>query len=173
MDSSSAAKDERARKRVESLVTAYNKVMPSTNFDVPFTKTITVVSAQADRPPNGTAKATFHGSIPIQYVNNHGPGREIHGGAVTTILDNLTSSATLAHSKYWGQGVTRSMNVHYFAAPRAGDEIFIEAEVLHIGKAVVTVQGVMKRASDGVVLAVCVHEKVNSAGGGGKAFSNL
>lgn len=65
------------------------------------------------------------------------------------------------------------MNIHYFAAPRAGDRIIIEAEVLHIGKAVVTIQGVMKRASDGIVLATCIHEKVNSAGGGGKAFSSL
>lgn len=86
MDSSSAERDEQARKRVESLVTAYNKVMPSTNFDVPFTKTIKVVSAKADVPPNGTAKATYTGSIPIEYVNNHGPGREIHGGAVSTLM---------------------------------------------------------------------------------------
>ena len=173
MAATTAATDERARKRVESLVTAYNKAMPATNFDLPFTKTIQVVSAKADVPPNATATATFTGTIPIEYVNNHGPGREIHGGAVAMFFDNTTSCALLACSRYWGQGVTRSMNVQYFAAPRAGDRIVIEAEVLHIGKAVATIQGVLRRASDDVVLAMCVHEKLNSAGGRGKPFSSL
>lgn len=96
--------DEPARQRVESLVTAYNKPMPATNFDVPFTKTIEVISAKADTALNSTAKAIFTCVIPPQYINNTGTGREIRRGAIAMFFDNVTSCALLASSRYFGQG---------------------------------------------------------------------
>lgn len=162
--------DERARKRVESLVTRYNKVMPPTNFDLPFTKTVQVVSAVADATPNSTAKATFLCKISAEYINNPDSGREIHGGAIGMFFDNTTSATLLASRRYWGQGVTRNMNVTYFRPPREGDRIIIEAEVVQIGKRLATIQGIMKRA-DGVVLAMCLHEKINPENGGTRVFS--
>jgi hypothetical protein len=143
--------NERAKKRVESLVTHYNKVMPITNFDLPFTKMIQVVSAVADTTPNSTAKARFLCKIPVEYINNPDSGRESHVGAIPMSFDNSTSSALLASRRCWGEGVTRNMNVTYFRPPREGDRIIIEAEVVQIGKRLGTTQGAMKRADDGVV----------------------
>jgi hypothetical protein len=163
--------DERARKRVESLVTRYNKVMLPTNFDLPFTKTIQVVSAMADTTPNSTAKATFFCQIPVEYINNPDSGRDIHEGAKAMFFDNTTSAALLASRRYWGQGVTRNINVTYFRPPREGDRIIIEAEIVQIGERRATIQGVMKRRDDGGVLAMCLHEKINPENGGTRVFS--
>lgn len=167
--------DERAKKRMQTLISAYNHAMPANNFDMPFTKAVTVVSAKVDdtTTPTSTAKATFSFTIPAAYINNPGSGREIHGGAVATFLDNTTSVALVASQRYWGPGVTRNISVTYFRPPRAGDKIVVEAEVVQIGKRHATIQGVMKRQSDGVVLAMCLHEKVNPAGSGSRVFSLL
>jgi acyl-coenzyme A thioesterase 13 len=156
---------------VESLVTRYNKVMPTTNFDFPFTKTIQVVSPVADTASNSTGKAMFFCQIPVEYINNPDSGREIHGGAMAMVFDNTTSAALLASRRYSGQGVTRNINVTYFRPLREGDRIIIEAEVVQIGKRLATIQGVMKRRDDGGVLAMCLHEKINPENGGTRVFS--
>ena len=165
-----AEENESAKARMQAFIAGYAKVMPTTNFDIPFTNSVSVLSAVFDSPPNKTAKASFAFTIPKRYINNPGPGREIHGGAIATFFDNITSTALLACRDYWGQGVSRNMNVTYSRPPREGDRVVIEAKVVQIGRRLVTIQGVMKRESDVVVLAMCLHEKVR-LDGGSRAFS--
>ena len=42
-----------------------------------------------------------------------------------------------------------------------GEEILIESTVVHAGKRLATMHGVMKRKSDGAVMATCEHGKVS------------
>ena len=161
-----------ASERIETFIGGYEKIMPSNNFDMSFSRAVSVVSASTDAQ-NGTAKAVFQFTIPREYINNPETGGEIHGGAIATFFDNLTSATLLSSTRYFGQGVTRNMNVTYFRPPRVGEQVVIEAEVLQIGKRFATVQGFMKRESDGAVLAMCIHEKFNPEGPGPKIFSSL
>ena len=163
--------DEGAKKRIEAFISGYVKAMPASNFDIPFAKAVKVISAKADIEPDSVARVTFSCAIPAVYVNNPGSGREIHGGAIATFLDATTGAALMASKSYWGPGVTRNMNITYFRPLREGDQVVIEAEVIQIAKRLATIQGVMKRQSDGVVLAMCLHEKFNPDNPGSRAFS--
>ena len=149
-------------------MSGYANAMPSTNFDNAHVRAVTLVSVTTDDVPGTTAKATFAFTIPPTYSNNLVGGGETHGGAVATFLDNLTSAALMASKRYWGQGMSRSMNVTYLHTPREGQRCVVEAEVVHFGRTMATVLGRMSRESDGVLLAVCTHEKVRVDGEGKK-----
>jgi acyl-coenzyme A thioesterase 13 len=56
-------------------------------------------------------------------------------------------------------GASRNLNVTYLKPPVEGDDCIIEAEVVQIGKRLAMTRGVMKRAKDGVLLAICEHQK--------------
>lgn len=157
--SPSQASDE-AKKRMQAAITGYAKSMPTSNFDRAHAEAVTVQTAVVDLEPNSIAKATFAFTIPAGYANNPVGGGETHGGAVTTFLDNLTSITLLASKRYWGQGMSRTMNVTFLRTPKQGDRCVIEAEVLHIGRQVATIHARMRREVDGVLLACCTHEKI-------------
>lgn len=59
-------------------------------------------------------------------------------------------------------GVSRTLNVTYLKPIPLGEEILVEAEILSIGRKLVTIRGTMTRAGDGTLLAVCEHGKVNT-----------
>ena len=42
-----------------------------------------------------------------------------------------------------------------------GEEVLVESEVVHAGKRLCSIKGVMKRKKDGAVLAICEHGKVS------------
>lgn len=42
-----------------------------------------------------------------------------------------------------------------------GETVLIDSEVVHAGKRMCMLKGVMKRESDGAVMAVCEHGKFN------------
>ena len=58
-------------------------------------------------------------------------------------------------------GVTRTLNVTYLRPIAVGEEILIESTVVHAGKRLTTIHGVMKRKSDGAVMTTCEHGKVS------------
>lgn len=151
---------------MQALLDSYTKSMPPSNFDSAFTKATTVVSVTTDSEPDTTAKATFAFTIPPGCANNPLGGGQTHGGAVATFLDNITSAALVASKRYWGQGMSRTMNITYLRSPREGDRCVIEAEVVHIGRRVASVHGRMKRETDGALLAMCTHEKLLIEGEG-------
>ena len=58
-------------------------------------------------------------------------------------------------------GVSRTLNVTYIRPIPAGEEVIIESEVVHAGKRLCSIKGVMKRKTDGAILATCEHGKVS------------
>lgn len=163
--------DETARKRVQALVVGYGKAMPSTTFDNPWVKSLRVVSAATESATNTNAKVTFAFKTPSVYTNNPGPEKTAHGGAIATFLDNCTSAAQLASKKYNSQGVSRHIDVTYFRPVMEDEEVLIDAEILQISSRGAVIRGTLKRARDGVLLAVCTQEKVIPQKGGSRAFS--
>jgi acyl-coenzyme A thioesterase PaaI-like protein len=58
-------------------------------------------------------------------------------------------------------GVSRTLNVTYIRPIPVGEEVLVESEVVHAGKRLCSIKGVMKRKKDGAVLATCEHGKVS------------
>jgi len=130
-----------------------------------------VASARTESANNSTAKATFTFTTPLVYVNNPRPEQITHRGAIATFFNNCTSVTLIASKRYFGQGVSRSMNVTYFRPLIAGEKAYVETEVLSISRRIATVQGTLRRQSDGALLAMCIHEKVDPDKVGSRASS--
>lgn len=145
---------------MQALIAGYIESMPETNFDQAHSRACEVVSASVDLEPNTTAKATFAFAVPPGYSNNPVGGGQTHGGAVSLFLDNCTSTGLMASRRYWGQGVSRNLNVTFLRAPREGERCVLETEVVHVGLRVATVNGRLIREADGALLAMCTHEKL-------------
>jgi acyl-coenzyme A thioesterase 13 len=159
---------ETARALINNVVHAYFKAIPSNNFDQPFYRSQTCISA---RPGTPTTPATcvFEMTVPETYVNSPDPKHPVtQGGAVAAWFDGMTSMAMMLDEKGWewggtsalDSGVSRNLNVSYFRPVIQGDKVLVECETVQCGALVATIRGVMRRASDGVVLATCQHDKV-------------
>ncbi len=104
----------------------------------------------------------------------------LHGGCCATLFDWCTTTAIVPVStpNFWiYKGVSRTLNVTYLKPVPEGEVVLIESEVLSIGKRLCkflsccldsfpidpagTIKGTMTRKSDGAILAVCEHGKVN------------
>jgi uncharacterized protein (TIGR00369 family) len=118
----------------------------------------------------------------FQVKRNHTNGlRNLHGGCCATLFDWCTTTALIPVSKpeFWlFKGVSRTLNVTYLRPVPEGEVVLIESEVVHIGKRLCkfrryldlggsladyagTLKGTMRRKSDGAVLTICEHGKVN------------
>jgi acyl-coenzyme A thioesterase 13 len=89
----------------------------------------------------------------------------LHGGATATLFDFLTTLALVlvnAPGFWWYVGVTRTLNVTYLRPAAEGETVLFESEVVHAGQRLCSLRGVMRRESDGLVLATCEHGKVNT-----------
>lgn len=85
----------------------------------------------------------------------------LHGGAATTIFDNLTSTAlfTLDGISSWDAlGVTRSLTVTFLRPLPLGASVELSCEVVAKGKKMALLKGTM-RTVQGKLCAVCVHDK--------------
>ncbi|PSS02094.1 HotDog domain-containing protein [Coniella lustricola] len=108
------------------------------------------------------ARVVFSYEVPRHNSNQSG---NMHGGCTATLFDFATSMPLCLVSKpgFWFyMGVSRTLNVTYARAIPVGEKIFIECEIMSIGQTLCTVRGVMRRQSDGVVLATCEHGKFNT-----------
>lgn len=108
-----------------------------------------------------------HPSTTFSYVvqpNHCNRLLNLHGGASATLFDYLTTMAIAAVNRpdFWKyMGVSRTLNVTYFRPVPAGTEVLVETEIVQIGRKLATLRGVMKRRSDGAIMALCEHGKVN------------
>lgn len=105
----------------------------------------------------------------------------MHGGATATLFDFCTSlalalAATPAPGtadanadadgeeelvQSWRRlGVSRTLAVTYVRPAPSGMEVLIDCEQLHAGRRMSSLRGVLRRRSDGAVLATCEHGKV-------------
>ncbi|RDW79726.1 hypothetical protein BP6252_04364 [Coleophoma cylindrospora] len=116
-----------------------------------------LVSASAK--PNGTTTLSF--TIQPEHCNQLG---NLHGGCAATVFDICTTTALVPISKpeFWAfGGVSRTLNVTYLRPVAHGETVLIESEVVHAGKRLCTIKGVMKRKRDGAIMVTCEHGKVN------------
>lgn len=144
--------------KIRKYIAAYAAGMPPENIDGSFIRqsVLTEVTLESD---TSNAKVTWSIAVPPLCSNNR-ITKNTHGGAIATFFDNATSMAVFACKNAWeDSGVTRNLNVTYFRPPVEGERITIESEVLQLTKRLATIRGVMKRESDGTVLAICQHDK--------------
>ena len=86
----------------------------------------------------------------------------LHGGAVSTIFDNLSSTSlfTIGKPGFWDNlGTSRSINVIFHKALPRGSEVRVVCNVVAAGKRMATVRALMYNAN-GDGCASCTHEKV-------------
>ena len=72
---------------------------------------------------------------------------------------SLTSCSTIDTST--DAGVSRTLNCTYLRPVPMGETVIIESEVVHAGKRLCAIKGVMKRERDGAVLTTCEHGKAS------------
>jgi acyl-coenzyme A thioesterase 13 len=150
--------DMSAEDKIRTFIGAYGDAMPPQNIDSGFVRHATLKSVTEE---SDTSNAKIVWSLVIPPLCGNSPfAKTIHGGAIATFFDNATSMAVYACKAHWGHsGVTRNLNVTYFRPPLEGELITVECEVLQLASRLATIKGVMRRESDGTVLAICQHDK--------------
>ncbi|EQK99263.1 thioesterase family protein [Ophiocordyceps sinensis CO18] len=116
---------------------------------------------QSTSPSMPHPSATFTYTVQPDHCNRM---QSLHGGAAATLFDFCTTLplALVNRPGFWQfLGVSRTLNVTYFRPARSGEEVIIECQILQIGKRLASLRGVMKRKSDGQILSICEHGKVN------------
>jgi acyl-coenzyme A thioesterase 13 len=86
----------------------------------------------------------------------------LHGGAVALIFDMCTSMtvAPVARKGFWDTGhVSRTLNCTYLRPIKMNEDCLVESEIMHLGKQMGMVRGVIKRKSDGAICYSCEHGK--------------
>ena len=102
--------------------------------------------------------------LEVQHVHSNAIGH-MQGGCASTLLDYVTSLSLGLINKpgFWFfLGVTRTLTVTLLRPIPIGEVILIEGELVHAGRRLAHLRGRITRESDGAVLAVCEHDKVNS-----------
>ncbi|CZS92237.1 related to thioesterase family protein [Rhynchosporium agropyri] len=106
-------------------------------------------------------RTVFSYTVQPSHCNRLG---NLHGGCTSTIFDMCTTSALapIAKPGFWAfAGVSRTLNVTYLRPVPVGEKVLVESEVVHAGKRLCSLMGVIRRESDGAVLATCEHGKVS------------
>lgn len=106
-----------------------------------------------------TARITW--SFPVEPWMCNAAGN-IHGGAVASIFDNLTSFSIAAVSEpgFWETGgVSRTLSCTYLRPAPRGATMTLVVEVVHAGRTLMTLAGRMLDP-EGRVTATCEHLKV-------------
>lgn len=106
-----------------------------------------------------TSAAVFTFKVERFYCNYSG---NLHGGAQATIYDVLTSICLqgIGEPGFWlNAGVSRSLNVTYLRPAPEGIIVECDVEVMHAGKSLSLLRGVMRRQDDGKIISTCEHDK--------------
>ncbi|KAF2208873.1 hypothetical protein CERZMDRAFT_101079 [Cercospora zeae-maydis SCOH1-5] len=161
---STTLSNEQAKTLIETFLEEHTSGISTDNFDYAFYRSLRLRSVVA-AGPGTTAKAVFECRIPRTYANQpkDAPSQTIHGGAVSTFFDMVTSLAVIGHlgtfPAWRSTGASRRLEVTYLRAPVEGDNVLFECEVIQIGKRLAELRGLMRREGDGVLLAICNHQK--------------
>ncbi|KAF2106475.1 HotDog domain-containing protein [Lophiotrema nucula] len=129
---------------------------------------LSLVSATLEPTPSNphNSRTVFSLTVPKELCNMSG---NLHGGAVALIFDICTSTAISACSSdgFWDTGhVSRTLNCTYLRPAMEGQKVFVESEVVHLGRRMGQVVG---RIVDekGKVCYTCEHGKA-AVGGSAK-----
>lgn len=108
------------------------------------------------------ATVTFRFEVRPEHTNGLG---NLHGGCNSTLFDFCTSIVLglVNRPGFWmWLGVSRALNVTYLKPVPVGETVLIESELLQVGQRLAHIKGRMTRERDGVLLATCEHDKVNT-----------
>jgi uncharacterized protein (TIGR00369 family) len=108
------------------------------------------------------ARTRFLLTIPATLCNMSG---SLHGGAVALIFDICTSVtiSICARRGFWDAGhVSRTLNCTYLRPAAAGMKVVVESEVVHLGRRMGVVTGIIRGAT--------VEEGGEDDGSAGKVF---
>ncbi|KAF2399524.1 Thioesterase/thiol ester dehydrase-isomerase [Trichodelitschia bisporula] len=128
-------------------------------FDAAVKDHLQLVSAHLDPNDRNIGYSTFEFVVPRSLCNQ---GGNLHGGAVALIFDLCTSMTVpvVAREGYWDTGhVSRTLNCSYMRPAPEGTTVVVESEVVHLGKSLGMLRGVMRRKDDGAVCYSCEHHK--------------
>ncbi|KAF2176231.1 Thioesterase/thiol ester dehydrase-isomerase [Zopfia rhizophila CBS 207.26] len=122
---------------------------------------LTLLSATHDPTPANphNATTTFSMTVPRTLCNH---GNSLHGGAVALIFDICTSVTISMCSKpgFWDSGhVSRTLNCTYLRPAKEGTKVLVESRVVHLGKRMGVLTGVIRGVEDGKVYYTCEHGK--------------
>ncbi|KAH8889665.1 hypothetical protein GQ53DRAFT_689479 [Thozetella sp. PMI_491] len=120
---------------------------------------ISLVAASSAQPH---PKLVFAYTVQAEHCNRLG---NLHGGCAATLFDFLTTMVlTQVNSPgfWWFLGVSRTLNVTYLRPMPLDQTFHFECEIVHVGKRLAALKGTAKRPSDGAVMAICEHGKVNT-----------
>ena len=81
------------------------------------------------------------------------PGGVLHGGVLTTLMDEATAHAIAIVRGLEAPLATVDMNVSFLAAARPGDELECEARTLRIGRSVAFAEAEVRRRGRGDLVA--------------------
>lgn len=80
------------------------------------------------------------------------------------VFDKKLTGISLMWNVQDGKEVTRNLQITYYRPVPVAESVIIETEIVSVGKRLATVRGLMKKESDGVLLASCTHEKYYPGG---------
>ncbi|KAF2762985.1 Thioesterase/thiol ester dehydrase-isomerase [Pseudovirgaria hyperparasitica] len=125
-------------------------------------RNLTLLTASVS--PTDPTLSTLTFSLYVHPTLCNGMGN-LHGGMVATIFDICTSFCVypVCREGFWDGGhVSRTLNCVYLRPAPAGEEVKVEAEIVHLGKTQAFFRGVMRDARERV-LYTCEHNKANVA----------
>ncbi|EGX94763.1 thioesterase family protein, putative [Cordyceps militaris CM01] len=131
----------------------------NTNWQSRISPHVELVSVRPDGPHPGV---TF--SFTVDECHNNASGN-MHGGAIATLFDWATSMplALVCKPGFWSfMGVSRNLDVSYLRPAPVGTECLVECDIVSVGRNMAMLRGTLRRKSDGVILATCSHDKVNT-----------
>jgi acyl-coenzyme A thioesterase PaaI-like protein len=122
---------------------------------------LTVVSSSPATPHKGP---TLIIRFEVKHIHSNAIGN-LQGGCAATVFDYCSSLALALVNKpghWWFLGVTRTLTTTLLRPVPVGEVVLIESEVVNAGRTLAHLKARMVRESDGVVLATCEHDKVNT-----------
>lgn len=99
-------------------------------------------------------------SVPASLCNKDG---NLHGGAASTVLDNLSSTAlfTVARPGFWdNMGVSRSLYLMFYRPVPAGSRVKVICSVVATGKRMASMKAEIRTEDDNKLCVSCIHDKV-------------
>ncbi|XP_013112075.1 acyl-coenzyme A thioesterase 13 isoform X2 [Stomoxys calcitrans] len=75
----------------------------------------------------------------------------LHGGYTATMIDNITTYALMSAGSH--PGVSVDLHVSYIKSAKEGEVIIVDANTIKTGKKLAYVECVLKKKSDGSIVA--------------------